>query len=123
MEQIPVLAQDQHNLNEFSVLHSRRAVQELELKDIRTQVEDVVDAKNECELLDEDDVDQIPLIKIGDAFFQVSLDTLTEELEESESKLEKQSEQLDSHMEMDHSRIQELKNLLYAKFHDQINLD
>ncbi|CAB61454.1 CNH domain-containing protein [Schizosaccharomyces pombe] len=123
MEQVPVLAEDQRNLNEFSVLHSRKAIQELDIKNLKTQIEDIVDAKNECELLDEDDGDDIPALKVGDAFFQVSLPVLLDQLEQSEESLEKQVDVLRSSMEKDETRIQELKSMLYSKFHDQINLD
>ncbi|EEB05508.1 prefoldin subunit 4 [Schizosaccharomyces japonicus yFS275] len=123
MSQVAVTKEDQALLNEFSVLHARHAVMEMDQKKLKTQLEDVVDATNECELLDEDDVDEIPMYKVGDAFFKLPLDKLNEHLEQDQEQLNKAVEQLDEKMEEDMVRIKELKTRLYSKFHDQINLD
>ncbi|KAI8048295.1 Prefoldin beta-like protein [Syncephalis plumigaleata] len=104
---------DQQHINEFSRLN-------LKVSDWEDQLADKKKEKDELELADED---ELVSYRIGDAFVELPLDQVQERLNKEQDTLSEQINHIDEQMATAHTRMTELKALLYGKFGKAINLD
>lgn len=82
-------------------------------------VEDLEDAGNEIMLSDDD----VVKYTIGECFVHIDRDAAEERLTEEAGKAGEELEQLRGELEDINREMAVLKQQLYAKFKDQINLD
>lgn len=117
---IPVLWEDQKNINSFGRLNHRMNELHDEAEAQKTKIAGLKDANDEIECLLDDDACRI---KVGEMYVDVTNDEATE-FAEARMEREKgdlkaiQAEQATLNVEMD-----KLKAVLYAKFGQTINLE
>lgn len=115
-----VTFQDQQKINQFSKLIMRKDVIEQELNVQRQEKEYFDDVALEIELIDEDE----PVhYKIGVLFLHLKQKEVVEQLEKDLESTQSKIDELESEQDGLDTQINELKNVLYAKFGDNINLE
>ncbi|AAS53410.2 AFR039Cp [Eremothecium gossypii ATCC 10895] len=117
---VQVLYEDQQRINEFSKLVMRKDALEAELRSQRQEKEYVDDAALEIELVDEDAALQY---KIGDVFVLMRQEEVAAQLERDQAAADARIRQLEEEEEHVDARMRALKQVLYAKFGDSINLE
>ncbi|KAJ2718409.1 hypothetical protein GGI07_005769 [Coemansia sp. Benny D115] len=117
---VEVSWEDQSRINQFSRLNTRLDRLEDEYKAQKTEKEYLDDLAMEIELLDEDE--QVPY-KIGDAFVMLTLEAAQERVEKDKEAIDNRVDDLDSQITKISAEMEELKEILYAKFGQAINLE
>jgi chaperonin cofactor prefoldin len=118
---VEVTQEDQHKINEFSKLILRQEKIKAILDSLHDEKEYIDELSLELELMDEDE--KLPY-KLGDSAFinmKVSkiIKLLETDLEEMNAKEEELAKQVDDLEET----LKELKQTLYAKFGNNINME
>lgn len=117
---IQVLWEDQQKINQFSSLINEKDEIIAKLEKLRVEKDYLEDLSLELELLDEDDKIQH---KLGDGFVFLTVAEALIKVEEANTKLTGEIEELDANVDdLDH-RLRELKAELYNKFGTNINLE
>ncbi|KAJ1857197.1 hypothetical protein LPJ73_002080, partial [Coemansia sp. RSA 2703] len=112
--------EDQERINQFSRLNTRLDRLEDDYKAQKTEKEYLDDLAMEIELLDEDK--PVPY-KIGDAFVMLSLESAQERVEKEKESIDARVEELDRKIQEVSAQMDKLKETLYAKFGQAINLE
>ncbi|KAI0464839.1 hypothetical protein LJB42_000050 [Komagataella kurtzmanii] len=112
--------EDQQRINEFSKLINRKDQFEVELAELSHEKDYLDDLSLEIELLDDDGKVNY---KLGDTFVLLRHSSVVTRLENDNLVLAKKMTALENSIEVTQERMNELKNQLYAKFGQSINLD
>jgi prefoldin subunit 4 len=119
--QVEVLFEDQQKINEFSKLVNKKDVLNQELTKQKQEKEYLDDISLEIELIDEDELINY---KITDnAFIKMKQEDVVEKLEKDNEQLDVAIDELESKIIEVDERLSELKEALYTKFGDNINLE
>ncbi|CAN6439486.1 unnamed protein product [Victoria cruziana] len=111
--------EDQQNINRFGRLNNRFHELEDEIKSSKEMSENLEDASNELILLDEDTI----RFQIGEVFAHMDRENVESRLENMKEAANKNLEKLEEEMRSVSAQMAELKNILYGKFKDSINLE
>lgn len=117
---VEVTFEDQQKINEFSKLIMRKDVCQADLNKQRQEKEYLDDVSLEIELIDEDEKIQY---KIGELFVFMKQEKVVEQLEKDTEIIDSKIESLETRESQIDDRLATLKNELYAKFGDNINLE
>lgn len=117
---VEVTFDDQQKINEFSKLIMRKDVCQADLIKQRQEKEYLDDVSLEIELIDEDEKIQY---KIGELFVFMKQEKVVEQLEKDTEVIDSKIESLETRESQINDRLSVLKNELYAKFGDNINLE
>ncbi|KAG0663761.1 Prefoldin subunit 4 [Maudiozyma exigua] len=117
---VEVTYEDQQKINEFSKLIMRKDVCQADLNKQRQEKEYLDDVSLEIELIDEDERIQY---KIGELFVFMKQEKVVQQLERDTEVIDSKIESLESKESQIDERLSTLKNELYAKFGDNINLE
>lgn len=117
---VQVTYEDQQKINEFSKLIMRKDVCQADLNKQRQEKEYLDDVSLEIELIDEDEKIQY---KIGELFVFMKQEKVVQQLEKDTEVIDSKIESLESKESQIDERLSTLKNELYAKFGDNINLE
>lgn len=115
-----VLFEDQKKINKFSLLISNKDELEAQLALLKLEKEYCGDLELELELLDEDDKVQY---KVGDAFVFLKVESAVKRIEAENERLDAKIDEIDSEIDAIDTQLLELKEQLYAKFGNNINLE
>eukprot|EP00695_Tsukubamonas_globosa_P003368 TRINITY_DN598_c0_g1_i1.p1 TRINITY_DN598_c0_g1~~TRINITY_DN598_c0_g1_i1.p1 ORF type:complete len:149 (-),score=51.87 TRINITY_DN598_c0_g1_i1:48-434(-) len=114
---VEVFRVDQDRINTFGRLNSRFHELEDELKEKKTQIQNLQDASNEIYLSDE------VRFELGEVFVRVETDECDELLQKELARVEAECSSIERQMDEIKTRMSQLKGLLYAKFGKTINLE
>lgn len=121
MAELEVLGEDQQRINKFGNLNAQCNSIQLDLEDVQQKKEHYKDAEEEALLLDGME-DTIPY-QIGTAFFELPYDDTNSQIQKDQAELDTKIEQLQEQISTRQAEMNELRNVLYAKFgKDHINL-
>jgi prefoldin subunit 4 len=112
--------EDQQNINKFSKLVQKLDYIEQVQADRKQELELLIDLLAEIELNDEDEAVKY---KIGEAFIQMTTAKAKEMIDRKESELKENLKDLDDEQSTINKELAKLKQLLYAKFGNSINLE
>lgn len=115
-----VLFEDQKKINKFSLLISNKDELEAQLALLKLEKEYCGDLELELELLDEDEKVQY---KVGDAFVFLNVESAVKRIEAENERLDAKIDEIDGEIDAIDSQLLELKEQLYAKFGNNINLE
>ncbi|CAM6086460.1 unnamed protein product [Calypogeia fissa] len=111
--------EDQQNINKFGRLNNKFHELEDDIKAKKDILENLEDAGNELILSDEEDV----LYLIGEVFSHTPKEEVETKLEDLKVENEKELRLLLEEKESVLSQMADLKEILYGKFKDSINLE
>ncbi|KMZ61741.1 putative Prefoldin subunit [Zostera marina] len=111
--------EDQQNINKFGRLNNKFHELEEEIKISRDANENLEDAENELMISDED----VVRFQIGEVFAHMQKDDVENRLEEMKDEASKKLKRLEEEKALVVSQMDGLKNILYARFNDSINLE
>lgn len=114
-----VTKEDQGYINEFSRLHQKNKLIDIELKGLNEKIANTKDASSRCDEL----FGENAKILIGETFMEVSEDNAKSILTKIEEKQVKLKKELEEKHTKNKKRLDELKIILYSKFKNSINLD
>jgi len=117
---VSVTRDDQGMINAFSRHNVRHVEITDKLTDLKKQLVNINEAKEELELQLEEG--QVP-VKIGEVFVHFEQDNTTPYLDALQDKLEKQVKELEAEASTVKENMSGLKGRLYAKFGNSINLE
>merc|ERR1712241_1433641 len=117
---VSVTREDQGMINAFSRHNAHHVEITDKLSELKKQLENINEAKEELELQIEDD--KVPL-KIGEVFVHFEQDDTAPYLDQLVEKMEKQVRQLEAEASSTKEKMNGLKGRLYAKFGNSINLE
>jgi prefoldin subunit 4 len=112
--------EDQQNINKFSKLVQKLDYIEQVQADRKQELELLIDLLAEIELNDEEEAVKY---KIGEAFIQMTTAKAKEMIDRKESELKENLKDLDDEQSTINKELAKLKQLLYAKFGNSINLE
>lgn len=115
-----VLFEDQKKINKFSSLISKKDELEAQLALLKSEKEYCGDLELEIEMLDEDEKVQY---KVGDAFVFLSVENAVKRIESENERLDAKIDAIDNEIEAIDDQLLQLKEHLYAKFGNNINLE
>jgi len=117
---VSVTREDQGMINAFSRHNVRHVEITDKLTELKKQLDNINEAKEELELQLEEG--QVP-VKIGEVFVHFEQDDTTPYLDQLQEKLEKQARELEAEASTVKETMSGLKGRLYAKFGNSINLE
>merc|ERR1712200_114550 len=117
---VSVTREDQGMINAFSRHNVRHSEITDKLEDLKKQLTNINEAKEELELQLEDD--KVP-VKIGEVFVHFEQDDTAPYLDQLQEKMEKQVRELEAEAATVKETMSGLKGRLYAKFGNSINLE
>merc|ERR1711988_571901 len=117
---VSVTREDQGMINAFSRHNVRHVEITDKLTELKKQLDNINEAKEELELQLEEG--QVP-VKIGEVFVHFEQDDTTPYLDQLQEKLEKQARELEAEATTVKETMSGLKGRLYAKFGNSINLE
>ena len=117
---VGVTLEDQQMINLFSRSNIHFLDAKEKIKDITDQLENITEAEQEVELLDEDL--SVP-IQIGQTFVHYSQEGTAEYLNQLKDKLQERLDDLQATATEKKETMTDLKTKLYAKFGNAINLE
>ncbi|KAI5965902.1 uncharacterized protein KGF55_001266 [Candida pseudojiufengensis] len=112
--------EDQQKINKFSTLVNKKDNSLIILEKLKTEKEYLDDLSMELELLDEDEKIQY---KLGDCFVFLPVSKALTKIEQNDTKLTDQINEIENQIENYDENLKELKKHLYAKFGNNINLE
>lgn len=117
--EVEVTWEDQQNINKFGRLNNRLHELEDQIKIAKEANENLEDASNELILTDDD----IVRFQIGEVFAHVAKEDVEDRIEQMKEKTSENLEKLEEEKKSVLAQMAELKNVLYGKFKDSINLE
>ncbi|KAF7722947.1 hypothetical protein EC973_002580 [Apophysomyces ossiformis] len=117
---VEVTWKDQQLINEFSKLNANIDDLEEQYEKMKQEKEYLDDVSMELELADED---ELVRHKVGDTFVHVPVSHALERVAKESEKIGLDLEAIQSNIDSVHSKMDELKKSLYAKFGNAINLE
>ncbi|KAK9464582.1 Prefoldin subunit-domain-containing protein [Lipomyces arxii] len=118
--EVQVSWEDQQQINDFSKLNSRLSGFEDAVKKLKDEQEYLEDVSTEIELIDEDDM--VPY-KIGDSFYWIKQLEAVVRIEQATETTSSDLEELEAKVKITKEGMDQLKELLYNKFGNAINLE
>ncbi|CAB0017383.1 unnamed protein product, partial [Nesidiocoris tenuis] len=118
--QVNVLLDDQKKINRFARLHAKNDEISQEITDKKNDLQNLADAADELELLDDDD--EVPFV-IGESHIFEKVSAARENIAQIKSKVESAIQDLQSTIDDQNAEMSNLKAELYAKFGNSINLE
>lgn len=119
--EVHITYEDQEKINCFARNNAKLTYLKEEIKELIKEKENYVDAADEIMMLEGDD-DTVPYM-IGDSFFPQTSEKAMEYLERRQTEIGKEMETLENKAVSINKILSDLKEQLYAKFGDNINLE
>uniref|UniRef100_A0A1I7YKZ8 Prefoldin subunit 4 n=1 Tax=Steinernema glaseri TaxID=37863 RepID=A0A1I7YKZ8_9BILA len=123
-KQTVVTSKDQAEINRFACLHMETAEKKNELSRTANTLQNLVDAEDELILLSDEDLKSVPF-KIGSSFIHCDEhnDEINSLIEKEKEVLEDEVTSLTEQIKRNEMEMGQLKEILYEKFGDNINLE
>lgn len=119
MADVQVTYADQQQINTFNKLNQKYRELSAQVKAKKELLENLEDATNELVLVDEDKVK----IVVGECFFHADPEEAEEHIELAQDSTKTDLQDLDKSITVLKRQMAELKQTLYGKFGDSINLE
>ncbi|KAK9820087.1 hypothetical protein WJX72_006008 [[Myrmecia] bisecta] len=116
---VEVTFEDQQRINTFGKLNLRFHELEAEMRHKKTLLDDLEDASNELMLTDEEQVRYV----VGECFYYANAEEATERIEAATAEAQTEMDRLKQELQQTTGKMAELKQVLYGKFGDSINLE
>lgn len=111
---------DQQKINKFSTLINKKDELSATVEKLTSEKEYIDDLALEIELLDDDDKVQY---KIGEVFVHLKVEKAVQKIEKENEALDEKISTSNEEIEAIDEQLEELKQALYAKFGNNINLE
>lgn len=112
--------EDQQKINKFSTLINKKDELSATVEKLTSEKEYIDDLALEIELLDEDEKVQY---KIGEVFVHLKVEKAVQKIEQENEALDSKISHSNEEIEAIDDQLDELKQALYAKFGNNINLE
>ncbi|KAK0410131.1 hypothetical protein QR680_004965 [Steinernema hermaphroditum] len=119
-----VTSKDQAKINRFACLHMETVEKKKQLKKIANTIQNLTDAEDELMLLSSEDLKSVPF-KVGRTFIHCDEhnDEVNSLIEREKDVLEEEAVTLTKQVKRNENEMSQLKEVLYGKFGDKINLE
>ncbi|KAK0398360.1 hypothetical protein QR680_002558 [Steinernema hermaphroditum] len=119
-----VTSADQAEINRFACLHMETADKKTQLSKTANTLQNLIDAEDELILLSDEDLKSVPF-KIGNSFIHCDEhnDEINSLIEKEKDVLEEEVATLTEQIKRNENEMNHLKEILYEKFGDNINLE
>merc|ERR1712159_163289 len=117
-----VTREDQDKINTFARKHQAMQEYKTEMDELKRQIQNIVDASDDIALHDDEIDGKIPF-QIGDLFVLQTAEQIEESLDKEKAKAEARLQKLEDMKSDAESVLGQLKQQLYGKFGQEINLE